>query len=234
MKDAIMKNKNKAGFSLTEIAMALMVIGLGMTAVLAIFPVALNMNTSSTQKARMTLLGEEIFSELRASALSTNLYWGPGTTAPAGMKYVDDAIRDGDLDIHFPMRSNWDYTKAPIDTANPTRNQKFDVIHPHLDRDTTDPISSYQEVWYIDKATGLDSHNVGVRVTIFTPQGAYLGDRANSSREVEVAMWEVGSVPDAANDYRDRFRPVRFGLARENDPELKMYGIISRNTEELR
>ncbi len=68
-----MKNstkQNSSGFSLIEIAIALMVIAVGMLGVLSMFPVGLEQNERSLEETYSAMFAQEVFSGLKAYAES--------------------------------------------------------------------------------------------------------------------------------------------------------------------
>lgn len=63
-----MKNSHRSGFSLVEVALALMVVGVGMVAVFSVLPVGLEANKRAIDDTQCALFAEEIFSGFRAEA----------------------------------------------------------------------------------------------------------------------------------------------------------------------
>lgn len=78
-----------AGFSLVEITLALLVVGIGMLAILSMFPSGLDQNARSISDTHAAMFAEEVFSALRVQA-ETN--W--------------DGI--GQVDIPIAAQSKWD------------------------------------------------------------------------------------------------------------------------------
>ena len=56
------------GFSLVEVTLALMVVGVGMLAILGMFPAGLDQNARSISDTHAALFAQEVFSSLRAQA----------------------------------------------------------------------------------------------------------------------------------------------------------------------
>lgn len=59
---------SKAGFSLVEVALALMVVGVGMVAVFSVLPVGLDANKKAIDDAQTAMFAEEVFNGFRAQA----------------------------------------------------------------------------------------------------------------------------------------------------------------------
>lgn len=220
---------DKRGFSLTEIALALLVIGVGMTAILAVFPVALNLGANSTQQARMILLGEEILSELRVKAMDPQ--YNDWSWSGSGAASIVDAIDDGLLDVALPFADEWNTTDTPEKIK--VRRLGHGVEH--------------QQIWYIDEQSGIDSHNVGVRVTVFPPSNeAYRAGQEGKSLNVEVALWADGGTGEVTISFRGRdLDPIDSQVRRSEwvgpgsprlnsvfkvfSPDVRVFGEIKRN-----
>jgi uncharacterized protein (TIGR02598 family) len=108
MKRAIISGQlgRRRGFSLVEVVLALGIITVGVTAVLALFPIALQTSHSAQDETRAGHIAQSVFGSLVAGAtsqfnnvrlpptpLSINLTTGSGTT-PALTLYADN---DGQL-----------------------------------------------------------------------------------------------------------------------------------------
>ena len=86
---------SKAGFSLVEVALALMVVGVGMAAIFSLLPVALDSNNRAIDDVQCALFAEEVFNGYRAQAAITN--WPPYPQIP-------------DITIENPVPEMWDST----------------------------------------------------------------------------------------------------------------------------
>ena len=60
--------RDTRGFSLVEVTLALMVVGVGMLAILGMFPAGLDQNARSISDTHAALFAQEVFSSLRAQA----------------------------------------------------------------------------------------------------------------------------------------------------------------------
>jgi len=220
------RKRHKGGFSLTEIALALMVVGVGMVAVLGIFPVALELNQDATGNARMALLGEEILHRLRVAALDPEIDWDNPTDNARGIDR--GAIDNNLLNIALPVPERWASLPAGVSALDATRNiTPYPIDHPDYRE------KSYQLVWYFDaRAPEIDSHNIGVRVTLFKPSLASRGD----TRDVEISLWSDG-LYDEQPPYRRRSNykppPNEGGASRFRkttaDPDYRVFGSIARS-----
>lgn len=61
----------RAGFTLVEIALALLVVSVGLVAVMGLFPTGLSTNRQALDETQAVLFAEEVFSGLQASAMVT-------------------------------------------------------------------------------------------------------------------------------------------------------------------
>ncbi|HMP90587.1 MAG TPA: prepilin-type N-terminal cleavage/methylation domain-containing protein [Kiritimatiellia bacterium] len=69
-----MKNKkhNREGFSLVEVALALMVTSLGMMAVFSLFPAGMSMNKRAIDDTQLSLFADDLFNGLRTAVWHEN------------------------------------------------------------------------------------------------------------------------------------------------------------------
>lgn len=72
------RNVSSAGFSLVEISLSLLIIGIGMLSILGMFPAGLDQNARSIHDTHSALFAREVFSSLRVQA-ETN-WTGIGNT----------------------------------------------------------------------------------------------------------------------------------------------------------
>ena len=88
-------NKRREGFSLVEVALAMMVLAVGLMAVFMIFPTGLQFGRESTERSYGALFAEDVSSGIRASSLNlTGLeYWQirDGFNMPATAYHVWDS-----------------------------------------------------------------------------------------------------------------------------------------------
>jgi prepilin-type N-terminal cleavage/methylation domain-containing protein len=61
--------KTRRGFTLVEVALALLVVAVGLTAMLGLFPVGLKENQRAIDEARSAMFAEEVFNSIRAYIL---------------------------------------------------------------------------------------------------------------------------------------------------------------------
>lgn len=165
------------GFSLMEIALALVVVGIGMTAIVGIFPIALNTASDNNQQSRMALLGEEIAHGLRTKVLEEGSVENGGT-----LDWKDPATPDfgGQLKLELVMA---DLPSAEIWTPI---TESIEIL---ID-------GTYNGFVYLAHATdlagGVDNHNIGYRVRILNPAGARAFTRT-TVREVKIELFETHS-----------------------------------------
>ena len=69
-----MKQQIREGFSLVEVALALMVTSLGMMAVFSLFPAGMSMNKRAIDDTQLSLFADDLFNGLRAAVWHEN--WG--------------------------------------------------------------------------------------------------------------------------------------------------------------
>lgn len=65
----------RSGFSLVEVALALLVASVGLMAVMGMFPASLDLSKKSQDDTQFSLFAEEILNGVRALASSTNIPW---------------------------------------------------------------------------------------------------------------------------------------------------------------
>jgi len=71
----IMSRHMRGGFSLVEIALALLVASIGLMAVMGMFPMGMESGKKAIDEAQCALFAEEIFNGFRARMGSTNVTW---------------------------------------------------------------------------------------------------------------------------------------------------------------
>ena len=84
---------SRAGFSLVEVALALMVVGVGMVAVFSVLPVGLDANKKAIDDAQTAMFAEEVFNGFRAQAQLVPWSQVPTISLPNPVKdmWVDGA-----------------------------------------------------------------------------------------------------------------------------------------------
>lgn len=86
----------RAGTTLTEVLMSLLVMGIGLVSVASLFPASLRRSIEATQLTNATLL--RMNAEARIKALATPNSTPPGLLVPGGI--VNDPDMDGDIEEH--------------------------------------------------------------------------------------------------------------------------------------
>lgn len=88
-----------SGFSLVEISLAMLVIGLGLLTVFGLFPTGLNMNKASIDETQAAMFAEEVFSGYHAKIDGDPIAWArldggpgiaPGLEAVASGMWLDN------------------------------------------------------------------------------------------------------------------------------------------------
>ena len=89
------------GFSLVEVTLALMVVGVGMLAILGMFPAGLDQNTRSISDTHAALFAQEVFNSLRVHAetnwqeIGVGIYSLPAAASNNWHRDVDITIKLG-------------------------------------------------------------------------------------------------------------------------------------------
>jgi type II secretory pathway pseudopilin PulG len=95
-----MKKRNgifsKAGYSLVEVTLALLVVAIGLTATFALFPEGLKATRAAVNDTEVSLFADYVFSTLSATAaaLGNNVESGGGLDATKGDKYASRVLAD--------------------------------------------------------------------------------------------------------------------------------------------
>ena len=116
---------SKAGFSLVEVALALMVVGVGMVAVFSVLPVGLDANKKAIDDAQTSLFAEEVFNGFRAKAETVPWAQVPNITLPN------------------PVKDMWSGNSVLGVTAGVTKTNLYIVDMPS-DKDITEYALRYQ------------------------------------------------------------------------------------------
>lgn len=74
---------SQAGFSLVEVALALLVASVGLMAVLALFPAGLDLSKKAQDDTQLSLFADEVLNGLRAISTSTNVPWSAIVDQPS-------------------------------------------------------------------------------------------------------------------------------------------------------
>jgi type II secretory pathway pseudopilin PulG len=79
---------SKAGFSLVEIALALLIAGIGLLSIFALFPAGLDMSKRAIDDVQVAMFAQEVFDGLRNQAITSewndvSAGWNPTVVAPA-------------------------------------------------------------------------------------------------------------------------------------------------------
>ena len=101
------KDAFSAGFSLVEVSLALMIVGIGILAILGMFPAGLDQNSRAISDTRAAMFAQEVFGSLRVNAetnwqeigvsitnlpvAGTNNWWIPASGGFSN--YLDNAVR---------------------------------------------------------------------------------------------------------------------------------------------
>ena len=108
------------GFTLVEIALALLVISVGMLALIGIFPTGLQINQRAIEETQAALFAQEVFDAIRAELQRTPLDQLEGTMmlpVPGGSRVW---ANPNDLELVFTAPNEWlvnVYEKAGVRTV---------------------------------------------------------------------------------------------------------------------
>ncbi len=80
--NGIRQTSGRAGYSLVEISLALLVVAVGFLAALALLPEGLNQARRSAQEAETAAFAEYVFASLALESADTNLEWDASFRAP--------------------------------------------------------------------------------------------------------------------------------------------------------
>ena len=110
----ISKNHMKQGFSLIEVCLAVLVVGLGLLGIFGLFPSGLRAMEEGTADTRCGLFGETVMSGLRANSAGITS-WDDWTNSATFASLVVDGVLSnatliGDGAVHevrFPSDGDW-------------------------------------------------------------------------------------------------------------------------------
>ncbi len=175
----------RGGFSLMEVALALVVVGIGMTTILAIFPVALDIGAKNNQMARISFLAEEIAQGLQADEWFSVDEKGKLHRVRPDWDYEDLVGEYGPIKLALPFTGLADYDAI---WAKPDKLADDLGINTELEID-----GEYHGLFY-RASDGVDSHNIAYRVTISLPSPPHnsAGSVKELFRKVKIEVW--GSV----------------------------------------
>ena len=90
-------NRRRAGYSLVEVTLALLVVAIGMTATFALFPEGLKATRAAVNDTEISLFADYVFSTLAATAAAQGLKSGELNAARAD-KYASRVLSDAHTD----------------------------------------------------------------------------------------------------------------------------------------
>lgn len=111
------ERRTSAGFTLVEVALALLVASIGLLSVFSLFPAGLDMNRRAIADAQTALFAQDVFSGLRAQVVRTNNYdWTEIDQIRIPMTGKDRWTNPGDT-VEFTGASTWE-TMQYVSTLN--------------------------------------------------------------------------------------------------------------------
>jgi hypothetical protein len=190
-----------------EIALALVVVGIGMTAIVGIFPIALDTAADNNQQSRMALLAEEIAHGLRTKVIEErgNLVW-----SDADDLYFMDASKTPKVSY-----LNLDIALAKL--------PKTEIWTTETDAQQIEVDGEYHGFVYLANTAslvgGIDNHNIGYRVVILPVEtGSFT---SKSVRVVRIEMYESHSLSSK----------IKADKKPDSDPDLVYYTEIHKPVE---
>jgi len=90
------QNRNKAGYSLVEVTLALLVVAIGLTATFALFPEGLKATRAAVNDTEVGLFADYVFSTLAVTAAAKGLNTDT-PNASAGDKYASRVLSDSHM-----------------------------------------------------------------------------------------------------------------------------------------
>jgi len=109
---------NKSGFSLVEVALAVLLVAIGLTSIFALFPLGLQQSDGAIQDTQEAMFADYVLNTIEGNCLSiTNwAHWNPPSAIPVAdfSTFVAKAIDKIDPDL-VPGIGSWqDYTVAGV------------------------------------------------------------------------------------------------------------------------
>jgi hypothetical protein len=110
----------RAGFSLVEVALAVLVVGIGLLGVFSLFPAGLRSSESDTEDTRRGLFIDTVFNGMRANAanIQDRVKWNDGefeNVATKGLPVIPTAVPES---IRFPDPGTSDYLRYRLDLVD--------------------------------------------------------------------------------------------------------------------
>ena len=84
-----MKRMSRQGFSLVEVALALLVAAIGLLSVMTLFPMGMETSKKAIDEGQAALFAEEIFNGFRAKLAVTNVAWSTADSLSIGVPAPD-------------------------------------------------------------------------------------------------------------------------------------------------
>ncbi len=101
---------NKSGFSLVEVALAVLLVGIGLTTIFALFPLGLQQSDGAIQDTQEAMFVDYVFNTIEGNCL-TNTSW---TVWSDDVKFVNMALKGIDSNL-VPGNGTWqNYTEDGI------------------------------------------------------------------------------------------------------------------------
>ena len=143
---------NRGGFSLIEVSLAVLVVGLGLLSIFGLFPAGLKMSEDSIADTRAAMFAEYVFSDMREKAAAAQ--WNEWNAAALKPDFISV------LDAIQPIR----FTPGQSPTA-PSQPHDPDCLRYRLHIENDGPKTATLEVW--DGQFGPTNTVQGVFYTAF-------------------------------------------------------------------
>ena len=115
---------SRAGFSLIEVCLAVLVVGLGLLSVFSLFPTGVRFSEDSVADTRMALFAGNVLSKMRARADSITSWSVWNDKATFAQQVTQDVPAAGSPStVAFPDGSSTEYVRytLTVDTSDPNR-----------------------------------------------------------------------------------------------------------------
>ncbi len=112
------RGSRKAGYSLVEVSLALLVVGLGLVTIFSLFPDGLSASRKSVESTEVGAFADYVFASLDGLASSNNVVWGRFTNTALTRLTITHAL-DGVTGMGASP------TEPSISPTGPTRPSKF-------------------------------------------------------------------------------------------------------------
>ena len=94
------RSRSRAGYSLVEVTLALLVVAIGLTSTFALFPEGLKATRAAVNDTEVGLFADYVFSTLAVTAAAKSAALGTGAAdASVGDIYASRVLADGDVDM---------------------------------------------------------------------------------------------------------------------------------------